>query len=270
VVCDQRPGMGEKVPYGTEVFVSISMGEQTDKMPSLVAYSAENANSLLKALQIQLTVLTDREYSDDVEEGYVTRTDPEAGTELRNGQVVTVYISMGPEIKTVKVPNVVGASLDNAKASITAKNLKISHSEDYSDKVAAGYVISQSPEAGTEVEENTTVKVVVSKGKQTVTVPNVTGLSVAGATSNLEKLNLKAQTREEYNSYVPAGQVIRQSPEADTEVMPGSTVTLTVSLGPQPVPSSETEPPPSSSETEPPEPSSEDIEPSSSDESNAP
>ena len=269
VVCEQRPALGEKVPYGTEVFVYISMGEQTDKMPPLVGYSAENANSLLKALQIQLTVLTDKEYSDEIPEGYVTRTDPEEGTELKNGQVVRVYISMGPEVRMVPVPSVVGASLSNATASLTAKGLQIKSTEDYSDSVAEGYIISQSPNAGTMVEAGETVKVVVSKGKQTVTLPNVTGQPQSVAASTLTKLGLNVQTYEEYSILIPAGQVIRQVPEANSEVMPKSTVKLTVSLGPEPTPSSsEAEPSPSSSEE--PEPSSEDIEPSSSDEVAAP
>ena len=269
VICDQKPGVGEKVPPGTEVFVYISLGEETGAMPELKGQSAENANSLLKAMNVELTILTDKEYSDDIPEGSVSRTDPEAGTELKNGQVVTVYISMGPENKLVKVPSVVGASLENARTSITAHGLECSVKEEYSDKVAAGYVIRTDPEAGTEVEEGTTVKIVVSKGKQTVTVPNLGGQTRSAAVSALEKLGLKASVKEEYNSIVAAGVVIRQSPESGSEAMPGSSVTIVVSLGPEPVPSSEPEP--SSSETEPPPPpSSEDIEPSSSDEAAAP
>ena len=110
VIYDQNPQAGTRVPPGTEVYLKVSLGEETDNMPKLKGLSAENANILLKALKIQLTVLTDREYSDEVPEGYVTRTDPEEGTELKNSQVVTVYISMGKETKTVNVPNVLGAS----------------------------------------------------------------------------------------------------------------------------------------------------------------
>ena len=255
VICDQRPAVGESVPPGTEVFVYISLGEQTDAMPPLKGYSAENANSLLKALRIQLTILTDREYSDDVPEGRVVRTDPEEGTELKNGQVVTVYISMGKETKLVKVPPLTGASLSNATATANGWNLELVSTEDYSDTVPAGYVISQSPEAGTEVEEGSTVRVVVSKGKQTVTVPSLVGKPEAYAIDALEQLGLHAQSEVEYNNFVPAGNVIRQSPEADEEAMPGSTVTLVVSLGAAPPPTE-----PSSEPTEPssePEPSSE-------------
>ena len=252
VVCDQRPGVGERVPPGTEIFVYISLGEETDTMPDLKGYSAENANSLLKALRIELTILTDREYSAETEADHVTRTDPEAGTELKNGQVVRVYLSQGRE--KVKVPDVEGASLSNATASVNARGLEIAKREEYSSSVAEGYVISQSPVSGTEVEAGSTVTVIISKGKQTVTLPSVVGQTEAAAASTLDRLGLMVQTKTEYNLYVPAGQVIRQSPDSNAELMPGSTVTLTISLGPEPEPSSSSEPEPSSSSE--PEPSS--------------
>ena len=265
VIYDQNPQAGTRVPPGTEVYLKVSLGEETDNMPKLKGLSAENANILLKALKIQLTVLTDREYSDEVPEGYVTRTDPEEGTELKNSQVVTVYISMGKETKTVNVPNVLGASRSNASASVTARNLEIKITEDYSSSVAEGYVISQSPDAGTEVEEGSVVQVVISKGKQTVTVPYVVGHSESDAASQLSGVGLKAQPESEYSSLVAAGYVIRQSPESNQEAMPGSTVRITVSLGPEPTePPSSENPPPSSSEE--PEPSESDSQEPSEDE----
>ena len=187
----------------------------------------------------------------------MVRTDPEEGTVLKNGQVVTVYISLGKEIKMQKVPAVEGASLANAKASINGRNLEISVEEDYSSKVAAGYIISQSPEAGTEVEEGSVVKVVVSKGKQTVTLGSYVGYSDSEAIEQIKNLGLNAKSEGEYNETIPAGKVIRQYPKADEEVMPGSTVVPTVSLGPTPPPSSE----PTEPSSEPTEPSSEPTEP---------
>ena len=258
VICDQKPAFGEKVAPGTEVFVSISLGERTDKMPPLKGYTAENANILLKALSIQLTILTDKEYSDDVEEGRVVRTDPEEGTELKNGQIVTIYISKGREIKMQKVPFVEGTSQSNAAESIRGRNLEIKVQEEYSSSVAEGYVISQSPEAGTEVEEGSTVTVVVSKGKQTVTLTSVVGKSEAEAIEEIDSLGLKANSIKAYSDTVPVDYVIAQDPAGGDEVMPGSTIQITVSLGPEPPPSSDpTEPSdePSEPSDNPPEPS---------------
>ncbi|MBQ2618979.1 MAG: Stk1 family PASTA domain-containing Ser/Thr kinase [Oscillospiraceae bacterium] len=254
VVCDQAPGVGEKVPPGTEIFLYISMGERMDKMPKLAGYSAENANSILKAMEIKLTILIEKEYSDEVPEGYVTRTDPEEDTELKNGRVVTIYVSKGPRL--VQVPKVTGASAANAAASLNARKLEVQTREDYSSTVSAGYVISQSPEAGTEVEEGTVVTITVSKGKQTITLFGVTGKTEEEATDLLTSQGLSVKTETEHNNYVPAGQVLRQSPEGGEEVMPGSTVTLTISLGPVPPPSTSEEPSESTTESsEAPEPS---------------
>ena len=260
VICDQRPANGESVPPGTEVFLYVSLGEQTDAMPKLAGYSAENANSLLNALQIHLTILTDREYSDEVEEGRVIRTDPEAGTVLKNGQVVTVYISMGREIKKQKVPPVEGSSLANATSAINGRNLEIKVQEDFSSSVAEGYVISQSPEAGTEVEEGSIVTVVISKGKQTVTLISVIGKTESEAIESFDELGLNANSVQAYSDTVAAGCVIYQSPDAGEEVMPGSTVQLTVSRGPEPPSSSESTEPSQPSGNEP----SESAAPSSS------
>lgn len=256
VIVDQTPSAREMVAPGTKVYVTISLGEQTDTMPPLRGYTAENANILLKALQIQLTILTDREYSDEIEEGRVTRTDPEENSELKNGQVVTVYISMGKETKYQKTPNVVGASQANAVASINGKNLEVLIKEEYSSTVSEGYVIYQSPDPGTELEEGSTVTVVVSKGKQTVTLSSVVGETESDAIEKIKALGLNAKSDSEYSETVEAGRVIRQDPVANEELMPGSTVKIVVSLGPTP-------PPPTSESTEP---SSEPTEPSSSEE----
>ncbi len=256
VIVDQTPSAREMVAPGTKVYVTISLGEQTDTMPPLRGYTAENANILLKALQIQLTILTDREYSDEIEEGRVTRTDPEENSELKNGQVVTVYISMGKETKYQKTPNVVGASQANAVASINGKNLEVLIKEEYSSTVSEGYVIYQSPDPGTELEEGSTVTVVVSKGKQTVTLSSVVGETESDAIEKIKALGLNARSDSEYSETVEAGRVIRQDPVANEELMPGSTVKIVVSLGPTP-------PPPTSESTEP---SSEPTEPSSSEE----
>ncbi len=269
VVYDQNPAAGERVPPGTEVYLYISLGPQTDQMPKLQGQTEENAVILLRALKINLVVLTDKEFSDDIEEGHVIRTDPEPGTELKNAQVVTIFISKGKEIKKTNVPNVMGASQSNAKSSLEARNLVMKVEEDYSSTVTAGYVISQSPDSGTEVEEGSSVTVVISKGKQTITLPGLVGQTESEAKAALDRLGLKAQSKVEYDNYAPSGQVFQQNPAPNTEVMPGSTVTITVSMGPVPVPSSD-EPEPSESDEPEPSESDETPEPSSSEDGENP
>ena len=172
---------------------------------------------------------------------------------MKNDQVVTVYVSQGKETRFATVPSVEGASAANAAAALSARKLTSKTKEEYSSSVAEGYVISQNPAAGTEVLEGSEVTIVVSKGKQTITLVSLVGETEQNAAATLDRMNLKVQTIREYNNYVPAGQVIRQSPDSNTEVMPGSLVTLYVSLGPTPPPV-ETDPvetEPSSETTEP-------------------
>lgn len=237
VVFYQSVEAGKTVKPGRIIDVTISLGEQTDTMPELKKKSKDYATSYLRALELNLKVLTEEEFSEDVDEGYVTRTDPAAGETLKDGQIVTVYVSKGSEEKKTKVPYVVGSSLDSAKRALENAKLTYSVSETYSTTVSAGQVISQSIPANTEVAENTEVALVVSKGKQSVTMPSVEGYDVGAATDVLRNLGLKVNTETAYSSTVPEGQVISQSHKQGTQLEPDTTVTLTVSLGPEPAPS---------------------------------
>ncbi len=249
VICHQSVEEGTVLPEGekTEVRLSISLGKQTDTMPDLVGKTAEYAQAYMKAMTVQITCLTEEDFDDEIKEGRVIRTDPAAGETLTEGQIVTIYVSKGPEEAMTTVPQVEGDSLETAKAKLTAKNLDYAVKEVYNADVKAGLVISQDVDAGTEVPEGTVINLVVSKGSQTVKVPSVTGKSESAASAAITNLGLKVSIKREYSSSVAAGLVISQSYDSGTELAPGTTVTLTVSDGPAP-----TEPtdPPASTDTE--------------------
>ena len=266
VICDQAINVGEKVKYGTEVFLYISLGEKTDTMPDLTRSTLENAKNILNAMQVDVTILTDKEYSDDIPEDRVTRTDPEAGATLKNNQFVTIYISMGKETKTVLVPNVVGKDASVAEATLTAKNLKVSKTEKYSNTVPAGTVISQAPSENAEVEEGSIVTIVVSKGKQTVTMINVVGDTKESAENRLNALGLMVFFTEKHSDTVAAGKVMEQSQAVGIELMPNTAITLTISIGPE---QSNPDPEPSqSSEPSPTEPTPQPTDPTESSDNN--
>ncbi len=266
VICDQAINVGEKVKYGTEVFLYISLGEKTDTMPDLTRSTLENAKNILNAMQVDVTILTDKEYSDDIPEDRVTRTDPEAGATLKNNQFVTIYISMGKETKTVLVPNVVGKDASIAEATLTAKNLKVNKKEEFSNTVPSGTVISQTPSENAEVEEGSTVTIVVSKGKQTVTMINVVGDTKESAENRLNALGLMVFFTEKHSDTVAAGKVMEQSQAAGIELMPNTAITLTISIGPE---QSNPDPEPSqSSEPSPTEPTPQPTDPTESSDNN--
>lgn len=234
-VCEQSIRHGTEVEAGTKIYLNISLGEQTDEMPDFTGRSLDYVQAYIKALSVDVTLLTEEIFDEEMPEGFVIRTDPAKGASLKAGEIITVFVSKGPENVKLKVPAVIGTSLANAKASLEGKNLKYTAVEEYSATVAAGYVIDQSPAANTEVTEGTVVTLTVSKGKETITVPSVVGKDVATATNELEQAGFVVTVSQEYSSTVSASYVISQSAPASSEMMPGSSITIIVSKGPEPV-----------------------------------
>lgn len=140
----------------------------------------------------------------------------------------------GPNVTTVTVPDVVGSSESDAESAIVNAGLTVSNRvEQASDTVAAGQVIEQAPEAGAKVPEGSSVRLVISTGPSPRTVPPLSGGTRADAEAALAEMGLTVATiREEFNSTIPAGQVIGQIPPAGTTIPADGNVTLIISKGP--------------------------------------
>ena len=134
----------------------------------------------------------------------------------------------------VELPEVVGMSKEEAQK--TVEDLKLVFevsSEEYNKDVPEGYVISQDPTyiADYHVKEGSSVKVVISKGQEKTTVPNVEGEEKNEAIKMIEDANLKAEVVEETSKTVKEGYVISQEVEADSEAYAGDTIKIHVSTG---------------------------------------
>lgn len=235
-VKSQDPGVGEKVKKNTTITVVISSGEEAKKVavPDVINRSESEAEDILQDANLKVTH-GDAQYSDDVAAGNVISTDPQPGTEVDEGTSVQIVVSLGKE--KVQVPNLLDRSQADAESALAALGLTGSVTEDYSDK-AAGTVISQSPDAGGEVEKGTTVSYVVSLGPKTeyVAVPDVRGMDLNAAEKRLseEGLTPSYQGDSGYNSSYGAGQVCEMSYTPGTTVEKGTTVQFWTSLGPEP------------------------------------
>jgi eukaryotic-like serine/threonine-protein kinase len=153
-----------------KVNLTISAGPGSGVVPATAGLTQEEAEEKLEAAGFEVAV--DRANSASVEEGRVINSEPSAGTTTTNGSAVTIVVSRGPRM--VKVPVLVGAQRSVATQRITGNGFVPSISEEESDS-PAGQVISQSPDAGTELEPGSTVSIVVSAGETRVKVPNVIG-----------------------------------------------------------------------------------------------
>lgn len=134
----------------------------------------------------------------------------------------------------VAIPNLVGMSKEEAEKTLKDSKLLFEvEKEEYNKEVPEGYIISQDPIyiANYNVKEGSTVKVVISKGQEKTTVPNVKGKEKEEAIQAIENANLKAEIIEETSKTVQAGYVVSQEVEPDTEAYAGDTIKIHVSIG---------------------------------------
>lgn len=222
-VVSTDPIAGTELPRGSEVVLRVSKGPERYAVPALVGTPAADAEAALKAVMLTLGERTDV-FSETVAEGVIIEISPAAGENLRRGEAVSIVVSKGRE--PIPVPSVAGQAVDAATAAIEEAGLKAAVVEaQYSDTVAAGRVISQSPSEGT-LYRGDTVTLTPSKGPQTVTMPNLVGKQLDVARKELEALGLKVNVERVLGGYF--GSVRAQSEAAGTQVRIGSTITLTI------------------------------------------
>jgi serine/threonine-protein kinase len=210
---------------------------QAVEVPNVTGLTLQAAEDTLQADGFKVTVEAE-EYSETVPQGSVIRQNPEAGETLKEGGTVRLVVSRGSD--KVAVPDLVGQTASYAESKLEESELRGDRQPDaYSDTVSSGSIISQDPVAGTEIERDSTVKYVVSKGSEPpgdVIVPNLEGMTQSEAQSSLNGEGLVlGSVSEDYSDTVPAGRVISQSPAAGQTISEGSTVNITLSLGPEPV-----------------------------------
>jgi len=200
-------------------------------VPNVVGLTQGNASASLSAAGLAPGAVTTAS-SSTVPSGSVISQNPAAGTQVATGSAVALVVSSGPA--QVAVPNVVGMTQAAALTAITNAGLAPGAvTTAASTTVPAGSVISQNPAAGVQVTAGAAVALVVSAGASLVATPAVTGMTQDDATIEIESAALTVGTVTTVSSeIVPAGVVISQSPAADTMLLPGSAVDLTVSSGP--------------------------------------
>jgi serine/threonine-protein kinase len=159
----------------------------------------------------------------------VVDQDPNGGEEAEAGSTVTLEVSGGPG--DVLVPPVANLRQAQAIDELEDAGLEVTIDREFSGKVKKDFAIRTVPPEGTEVTKGTRVRLLVSRGPEQVTVPDVTGLSRESAEARLRDEGLEVAVEEE-ESDEPEGDVISQSPAGGTEVPRGETVTITVSTGP--------------------------------------
>jgi serine/threonine-protein kinase len=140
---------------------------------------------------------------------------------------------------TVKVPVLVRLPPDQAKSILEKNGLiyMLDSTGDYSTDVAAGKILTQYPEAGTEVKQGRRIWVKISKGLKSVELPALRGLSLRQAEITLQQLGLKVgRVKEVRNTAIPAGAVIGTYPAKGATLEKGREVNIELSQGTEAAP----------------------------------
>jgi beta-lactam-binding protein with PASTA domain/tRNA A-37 threonylcarbamoyl transferase component Bud32 len=155
---------------------------------------------------------------------------------LGGGAYLLAHSLLGGPATKVAVPNVVGMSLEDATAALTAKGLTVADPpETKLDATAVpGTVLAQAPLPDVEVEEGTAVTLTIARSPKTFTVPDLTGKTIDEATVLLEAQSLVlGEQSEAASDAIAAGHIISQTPVADDEVPKDTPVDVIVSTGPE-------------------------------------
>lgn len=153
-------------------------------------------------------------------------------TETKTTQTTQTTETETVAAEQIKVPDLSGKTYADAETELAALGLKIENKgEVSSDTYKEGEIANQEPVAGTAVDKDTTVSVVISNGKGSIDVPNVVGESESSAIDALEEMGFKPDKTYSYSDTVAAGDVISQNPTSGSKAKEGDTITITISQG---------------------------------------
>ena len=169
-IMEQKIEPGTEVEVGTDLYVIVSMGPEPKEdepllMEDLTAnggMKVEEARSYLEAMGFR--VLPFESSNDEFEEGRVYKTEPAAGTELKAGQTIKIYISTGPAVKTVVMPDLVGMDYNAARQMLLDLGFSVVTYETKESDAPEDEVIEQPFEKDTKVDVTERIILTISEG----------------------------------------------------------------------------------------------------------
>lgn len=208
-------------------------------VPDLYGLTTDEAYDLLRERGLEMKIEGRRD-SDKLEEGRILSQDPGANSTVRQGRVVQVVVSSGPTLS--KIPLVVNKPIRDARIELQNAGFEpLADPDDYiyHETIPKDIVIDLEPAAGSLQPQRTQVRLTVSKGPEPkqIIMPDLRGMTKTEALEAIQAANLlPGPVHEEESTDYVSGQVIEQNPAANSPVMEGTEVTLTVSKGPGPAP----------------------------------
>lgn len=204
---------------------------QEVSVPTLEGYLQEEAVDLIEELNLVVGDIFELN-DEEVEVGYVIRSNPGERAILREGAEVDLYVSIGQE--PIPMPNVEGDLYQEARAELTNMNFTVESDEQNHDTIPEGVIISQNITPGEDViPSETTVELIVSSGPEEYELRDLTNYTAVGVDDYVDELNLSLNTSYAPHDTVPEGRVASQSPEPGSIIHAGQRISVVMSTGPE-------------------------------------
>ena len=204
-----------------------------------IGMTQDEAAATEQVVSGQISVTWEQEYNSDYAAGYIYKQSPVSGRTVREGQNVTLTVSLGTQYVTV--PDLTNYVQADAEQQLKDLGVSVLVTQAVDTTVASGAVIRTDPAAGSQVAAGSTVVVYISRPQVATTtkVPSLIGMNVNDARTLLvqRKLGLGSQT-EQYSDQ-PVGSIISQNPGEGASAKLNTRVSVVVSAGPEPAPEPE-------------------------------
>lgn len=235
-VLTQAMTVGSVVPVNYNMDVVISAGVRDVEVPFVTGFEKERAAEFVSQSELIYEIVED--YDSVIPEGYISYQSIMGGTQVSVGSTLTLTVSLGRNPNTEydfaegNMPEISGLSLDDAKKLCEKQGILLVVSEyEASEEYDAMCVLSQSIDTGKNIQENSTVEVVLSKGRQSYIVPDVVYFTEDEAVAKLDSAGLGNTISYEKSETVAEGCVISQSIPAGTQADKDTVIELVVSSG---------------------------------------
>jgi len=216
---------------GILVLTTDIFGGKDVKVPDVHNMQLEDAIKELKKANFVIGDTIEKP-DNEIQENYVIKTNPKAGSMKAEGTKITIYVSTGKE--TIEMEDYRGEYFDDVQALLADQEINfqsIEVNEEYSNK-QEGIILDQSPAPGKKVvPEDTKLIFTISKGEQSISLKDLTNYTTEDLNDYMRATGIKITMTEQYHDSIPKGKVISQNVKPGTSLQKGATVHVIVSKG---------------------------------------
>ncbi len=215
--------------FGKDVFERHFFNTRLTVIPDVVNLDKKDAIKYLKKAGLKVKVINSK--TEKVPLDTVYNQDPRAGKEVKVNRVIRIWVNNGED---VKVPNIIGLELLEARSRLKNQNIQIETIDYFPSNQKYNTILGVYPKPGTKLEINQKISILVSSQQMVdpSMMPNITGLNVNDARELLKQIGLEiGSISQTSDPTLPVNTIISTNPAAGTKIQRGQKVSVVVNSG---------------------------------------